>query len=415
MLRHRSAGSAALVMAFLFPLVPGCAPAPGAHLEERRANVEAKLAAEGLARHPAIEAAQAELDAAIAQEDAEVAIDGVEVRAALVHETDDKATMLVRMPIRNPFELHEQMEARRAQSEIALARLEEATLAQRVAGCGPSLEVLVHARHLATYDDYSRRYRALLDWNREMRAAGMIDEVAAGRFELSSRVKLSTRDPEGLPDPMAPEGPLGVLDVLPEAVPGVPLLRADPDVLQRELLRHQPSIATHRARRMEMEALARAEDAKRVPSLRFVDIGFEPVAYPGDDRQIAARIAIEVPFGREASANARRYEALARAERSRERALVDLRHREASSALGEINAFRARGGHWDALSELADASEALADRWWRDRLADPMQIASLLDSVYAARMAVLDARRRAGRAGCAVVEATGVTVAEWPR
>ena len=43
----------------------------------------------------------------------------------------------------------------------------------------------------------------------------------------------------------------------------------------------------------------------------------------------------------------------------------------------------------------------------------PCQISGLLDTVYSAREAVLDARERAGLAGCAVIAATGLSVSEW--
>lgn len=396
-------------------LLVGCAGTPGAHLAQRRARVEAEIAAKGLNGNPAIDAAREELEAAVMLEGADVAIDGFELRAGVVHERDEKMQALARLPLRNLAELHAQKEARLAQSEVALARLEEVTLAERVAECLPSLEYQVRSRQEEIFAGYARRHAALLEWNREMRAAGLIDEVGAKRFELSSNVKLATRDPSGLPEPLPRSNSDSVLDVLPAPLPGVPPLSTAPDVLHRVLVSNQPSVGVVRARQREFEALSRRETMKRIPSPRFVDVGYEPVAYSGDKRQVAARVAFEIPFGREASANHRRYQALARAERSRVRALLEVQRREAERALGEINIFRERADHWLALADLADASEEVAERWWQDRQAEPGQISSLLDSVYAARVAVLEARQRAGRAGCVVIEATGVTVSEWPR
>lgn len=392
-----------------------CATPSAPTLEERRARVETEIRSTGLAEHPAIEAARAELDAAIAQEAGEVAIDGLELRGALVHERDDKVQTLARLPLRSPLEMHQAVKARRAASEVALARLEEATLAQRVAVCLPSLEIQAHDEQQRIYARSAARRRDLLEWNHELRVSGSIGEVDARRFELESQIWLTTRDPSARPVPALPAGTPAVFDVLPEVVVGATDLRADSEVVQRVLRRHQPALARERAEREHFEALSRRETMARLPAPRFVDVGYEPVAFPGDRRQLEARVAIEVPFGREARANQRRFDALARAAKSRERAAIGTRQREAASALAEINAFRAGAERWHSLAALADASEQVAERWWNDRLADPADIANLLDRVHDARLAVLDARRRAGRAACAVIEATGATLAEWPQ
>ena len=95
-----------------------------------------------------------------------------------------------------------------------------------------------------------------------------------------------------------------------------------------------------------------------------------------------------------------------------ERELVARRVEEAWFAIAEINAFRRDGVRWLDLTALADSAEEVADRWWRDRLTDPKELASLLDSVYSARVAVLEARERAGLAGCAMMAATGLSASE---
>ena len=79
-----------------------------------------------------------------------------------------------------------------------------------------------------------------------------------------------------------------------------------------------------------------------------------------------------------------------------------------------VNDFRARMSHWLELQKLADESEAVAERLLQSGVSEPDEVSRLTDSVYEARLAVLEARERAGRAECAVVEATGSTVAEWP-
>lgn len=358
-------------------------------------------------------AAREELEAALAVEETPVAIDGLEVRAAGVYQKDQKMTTLLRLPIGNPLAISAQREARRAETEVALAKLEEVTLAQHVALCLPSVKYLVLEEQKRIYEGYASRYRGLLEWNRELRKAGLLDEVKSSRFDLESRVRLTTRDPSAIPSPMALLGTDRVLDALPVPTRGVPLLEDELGLVRERVLRHQPAIAVHRANRKQFEALAHSETWKRVPSLGFVDFGFEPIPFPGDDREWETRVAIEVPFGREAGANTRRYEALARAERSGERALAEDRLQEAKFALDEINVFRERSVRWLELVALADAAEKVADSWWQSRLADPSQISSLLDTVYSARLAVVDARERAGLAGCALTAATGLPVTEW--
>ncbi len=397
----------------LAALCAGCATLPGSEVAERRAGVEARILEQGLGDDPAVHAAREELEAALAVEDAPVAIDGLEIRAAGVFEKDEKMTALFRVPVANPLEVSAEREARRAETEVALAKVEEVTLAQHVALCRPSVEYLALEERSRIYESYADRYRALLEWNEELRRAGLLDEVRLSRFELEGRVRLATRDPSGIPSPLALRGTDRVLDVLPVPAPGMALLADELGQISERVLRHQPEIAVRRASSRRFEALARSEASKRVPSVGFVDFGFEPVPFPGDSRSYEVRLGVEVPFGREARAQEKGYQARARAERSGARARSEDYLREAKLALEEINGFRSRSNGWLELSELADATEKVADNWRQKRLTEPTQISSLLESVYSARLAVLDARERAGLAGCAVTEATGVTLSQW--
>jgi hypothetical protein len=401
--------------AALASLWAGCATPPESQVAERRAGVEARILEQGLGDDPAVRSAREELEAALAIQDTPVAIDGVDIRPAEVFEGNDKkkTEILFRLPVGNPLDVSAQRQARRAETEMALAKLEEVTLEQRVALCLPSVEYLALDERKQIYAGYARRYRALLEWNQELRGAGLLDEVRLSRFDLESRLRLATRDPSAIPSPMTLLGTDRVLDVLPALERGVAPLVDEPGLIRELVLRHQPEIGVRQASRRHFEALARSENGKRVPSLGFVDFGFEPVPSPGDPRAYEVRASILVPFGREARANQTRYEALARAEGSAERALAEDRLREAKLAVDEINGFRERSDGWLELAELADAAEKVADTWWQNRLTDPSQISSLLDSVYSTRLAVLDAREQAGLAGCSVTAATGLAVSEW--
>ena len=392
----------------------GCRSLPDRSVEERRAAIEAEIDRQAVGLAPAIDSARERVAAAVAGEDGEVALDSVELRTALVHAQGDKARILARLPLRSPFELAEQHKVRRAETEIALAELEEATLAERVARCLPSLEKLSQAERERLFASYRERHLGLLDWSRELERAGRINEAAAAQFDLETRVKLATQQPIARPEPAGSNEMDRVFDVLPELDVTAALLQSEPELLRDQVVRHQPRVAVHRARREQLEALARRETMKRMPSPRFVDLGFEPVAYAGAKRQISARVSFDIPFGRAASAGNRRYRALARSEQSAETQSVRLLEREAAEALTLVNDFRARMSHWLELQKLADESEAVAERLLQSGVSEPDEVSRLTDSVYEARLAVLEARERAGRAECAVVEATGTTVAEWP-
>ena len=401
-----------LRLALVAVLVSGCVTAPESGLGERRTELATRIAAMGLGDDPEVDAARERLDAAIAAEPSAVALDGVEIRASVTHDQRNTVRTLIRLPIANPLEVIAQREANRAEAELAFAQLEEVTLAQRVSFCGLSVKHLALEEWKRIYESYALRYRVLLDWSEELRGAGLIDEVSVSRFELASRMRLTTRDPSSIPSPLALIGFDQVLDVLPEPVSGARLLRADREFLRERLLHHQPTVGVHRASRKRLEALAESESARRLPSVRFIDAGFEPYVEPGETRSWTARVAVEVPFGRAAIAKRAHYEALARAELSEERGLVERRLEEAWFAIEEINAFRRDGARWLELTALANHAQEVADRWWRDRLTDPGEIAKLLDTIYSARLAVVDARERAGLADCAVTAATGLSASE---
>lgn len=395
-----------------FWLLTGCASSPPAATEQRE-QIEAEIQSHGLGNQPAIEAQRAEVEAAVAREDDSPVIDGFEIRAAAVHETDDKMQLRARLPFDNLFGASAKQDARRAGTEEALARLAETTLVERVRMCRPSLDRLVHEERLSIYGRYAERQKVLLERNDELKRAGRLDEVRAMSFELSQQVDLALAEPE------PPTGPSGgsvtVAAVLPEPTAGAPELSATPEVIHEQLRRHQPAVGVHQARGRHYDAMARSEAKRRLPTLKFVDFAVEPVAYPGDDRQYEAQVAFEIPFGRAARAGERQYAALARGQRSAERALILDRGEQARAAVETINWFRRRGAHWLGLRERADQAEAVADRWWKSRLAEPKAIAGLLDEVQDARLAVLDARERAGRAACTVLASTGLSVDEWPQ
>ncbi|MAE96557.1 MAG: hypothetical protein CL910_18065 [Deltaproteobacteria bacterium] len=403
----------------LAALVPGCAgptSAPPRDFEVRRAQAEEGLAEAGLAQDPAVAASRAELEAAMAREEGEVAIDGVELRTGISERGGDtRVDVRARVPLDRLFELPSRQEARRAEAEAALAKLRSVTLEMSAARCLPALDQRLYQEHAKIFESYVARLETLLQWSRELFEAGVVDEIAAHRLEIASQVKLSSRSPRPVVPSHGTVDAPGVLPEIPSASAPRAALDRDEGLIRSLVARHQPALAVHRALADRYRALAQRATRRRLPSLGFVDVVGEPVARSGQSHAIGAQLSVHLPFGARADAEERRYRALARGEESRGRYLVEDRLRLTEVALLDIHGFEESTGTWHQLLELADRSEEVADRWQRERLAEPSRISALLDDVYDARIAVLEGRERAGLAACGLLAATGVPVAEWPR
>ena len=398
----------------LVAVIWGCARPPASDFSEHQAAVEASIASAGLSNDPRVGAALSDLEAALARENDRVLVDSVELRAAAVTEKEKtRMDALVRMPIGNVLEFSALRDARRADSQAALAELSGTILASRVERCFPSLEYQVDKERAAILVEYLRQYRALLDWNEQLRRVGLVNEIQWSRFRLASQVKLAKRSISPSLKLIETYGPEQLVNVLPPVQPGLDPLDDDEVALRARLSKHQPALEVLRAKELRYEAMARGASMARLPSVRFVDFGFEPVVSAGEDREYTARIAFDVPFGRESAARTRRYRALARAEANDQRSVLDERVRASLVAIDEINRFRERAKYWNDLTSLAGASEKVAARWWQERRSDPQEISRLLDTVFSARSAVLGARERAGAASCSLLAASGLAPASW--
>ncbi|MFP8870258.1 MAG: hypothetical protein VCB43_01755 [Myxococcota bacterium] len=406
---------ALLVVSVVDIVGSGCATDIGEDASVRREALEARMRDWGVADAPAVKAKRAELDAAVAHESDSPILDTIEVRATARHEDDEKLKVLVRLPVEDYLGASAERAARRAETEVRLAQLGEVALKHRVRTCVPELEQLVHAERMKNFRSYVKRQQAMLDQNQKLRDAGQLDQIAALRFELVGHVKLARN---------RPVPPARVLELDPDAKPTIvlpSLRRKNPgladslEVVHEQVVRNNPEIDEFRARGKEFNARAQKKSVSRYPSVRYLGFGIEPVAYPGDKRQIEAQVAFNIPFGRGANAGARRYRSLALGQENAERAFVQRRVQETRAALEEINHFRSQSGHWRDLLARADKAEKAADRWWKKRLAGPKAISQLVDEVFDARSTVVDAQERAGYATCAVLSRTGLTVDEWPQ
>jgi hypothetical protein len=310
--------------------------------------------------------------------------------------------------VRHPSELQAEREALRADTEIEVARLEAAGLDRRVNLCFPSVEAQVHDLRRAIYAEYAERQRVLLEWNRDWRTSGVIDELSGARFELDSRVKLATREPP----PLVERARVPVQ--LPEiGAAGGELVRSL-EFLRAATRDHHPSVGVRRATAERYRLLSDRARARRLPGIRFVDVFYEHRTERSRDG-VGGQLAFEIPFGGEEQADIRRFDALGRQQRSEANAIVEDQIALSLQALNDVHNFEAGAERWLELERLAARAEQVADRWWRARQAQPTQVASLLDEAYAARIAVLEARERAASAQCTLLAMTGVPLEAWPR
>lgn len=387
----------------------GCASVPPDGLDQRIAAAESTLSRDGVVDDPAVEASLAEIDAAREREKTEVLVEEVEVRTGVVYEDHPRVNLLLRVPFRDHWELPARKDALRAETRVAVARMEEVVLERRAELCLPSIDELVREEEMAIYSAFVERQAGLMEWSRELMEAGQIDELRFTGFELELQTRLRSRRPASV---IAPEI---VIPVLPSVVAHAAPLASEPEVLKSLVEQHNPAVSRHQAMQERYEALARRERMARWPSLKFVDFAVQPLPDPDDPVSYGGRVAFEVPFGPRTRAEARHYSARARGESHERRRVVEERVQASRGALVAIQDFEQRAAEWQRLLDLAGSAEVVADRWWQQRLERPSRIASLLDEVYRARMEVLDARERAGVAGCTLLATTGVSVGEWPR
>lgn len=366
-------------------------------------------ATRGLDGDPAIQAREAAVDAAVAREEGEVLIDEIQLRVGNEYDDEHRIRVAARLPVNRPNEVRAQREVLRAETEVAVAQLEEASLERRAELCFPSVDLLAYQERVSIYAAYAQRQQALLDWSEEWRRSGVVDELSAARFELDSRLKTTTREPRRIRTVDV------VMPVLPDVGRGAGVLVETLPMLRETVKEHHPSVGVRRAMAERYRALVDREDSQRTPRLRFLEIAYEHQTGSGGSDGVGGRVAVDFPFGARERANANRYEALVREQQSEERRLVEERIGASLEALAELTEFEARADRWSELESLAGAAERLADRWWQERLARPAQVAALLDGAFTARSAVLEARERAGVAGCTLLAATGVPPEHWPR
>lgn len=366
---------------------------------------------------PAIRAEVEAVRAARARERGGVMPDEMQVRISDDYIDEHQIRVTARVPVMRPGEIRADKQILRAETEMAVTRLEEATLARRAELCFPSVAALTNEANTAIYAAYRGRQEGLLAWSEEWRSSGMTNELDSARFELDSRLKLATRAP-------APAvAPATVLPVLPEIESRGGELVDEPETLRELVRRHHPSVALRHATAERYAALASRARSRAMPWIRFLDLTLEHRT--GEERAsglrapsqtgMGGKVAFNVPIGGRARSNGQRYDSLVRAEHSQGEAIIEEQMQRGLQALADLRAFEASSATWLELEALATKAEEVADRWWQGRLARPNEVATLLDDAFDARIAVLDARERAGVAQCALLAMTGVPLEGWPR
>jgi hypothetical protein len=406
---RRKRASAAVAAALPSFLALSCASPPSEPVDHDRRieQVERELPDD-----PAIRAQLEAVEAARARERGEVPIEEVELRVGDTYLDEHRVRITARLPLTRPGEGRAQKDARRAETEMAVSRLEEIALERRAELCFPSVAALASTIGESIYYDYKMRQLTLLEWSEELSGAGMINELDSMRFEIDSRLKLATRAPVRAVPPEI------VLPILPEIGAGNGELVREPEQLRELVYRHHPSVALRQATAERYTALANRARSRARPWVRFVDLSYERrTGEPGESSSdgVGGKVAFLFPVGGGFDAETNRYEALAREQRGQGDAIVAEQMFRSLQALEDLKAFEANTAQWQELELLADNADEVAERWHKGRLARPRDVGALLDEAYDARVAILEARERAGVAGCTLLAMTGVPLESWPR
>lgn len=379
-------------------------PPPSQELDDRIEKAE-----RGLGDDPRLRARKAGIEAARAREKDRGVVEEVEIRVGDNYVNEHHIRVMARVPLKRPAELAAQKRVYRAETEMAVARLEETSIERRAELCFPSVEALAHEQRLILYSDYARRQEELIAWNSERQRSGLVSEIEGTRFDLESRIKLTTQEPLSL------ELPPVIVSALPEVRTGRVPLDTDAAQLRDILSSHSPAVSLRRANAERYRALMDRARIRTQPWIKFVDITYDHDTTTPARNGGGGKVAFQIPLGGKSYADVGRYAALAREQNDEAEGQIEDRLDESLRALNEINQFESRSERWLELSDLAVRAEEVADRWWTQRLASPEAVADLFDEAFAARLAVLDIRERAGLAGCTVLVVTGVPLEEWPR
>ena len=388
-------------LAALAALLACAAPLPP-ELEDRLKRAERERSDD-----PAVQARVAQVEAALERERALTPIEDMEIRVGDRWDGDHRVRLLSRIPLPDPRRLSSQRAERRADTEAAIARLEQTVLDRSADDCARGTLAGLYDERMTLYQSYVERQTALLERSEEGRRSGARNEWSALRFSIERKVRLA----ETVPAP--PRTGIAGPEELPQVgVPDAPL-RTDSELVSELVVRQHPAVAMRDALARRYDALSERAASERRPWFDFVDIGY--AFNEADHDAVSGQLAIRVPLGAASSAGVGRYKAL-RHGQARDAQRVALEQtRIGLQALDELRRFESDTPRWNELLELARQAEDAAERWWQSGIASPEQVADLLDEAFDARSTVLEARTQAGLASCRLLSATGVEAVDWPR
>jgi hypothetical protein len=387
--------------------------------EERRALVRSRVD-EILKAAPGSLALQAEaerVEASLAREGEASVLDGISLRVEdfspdAARQRGAGIDLETRVSIRNPWATASERRARQAETDAAIAEMEQRSHELRAEDCTARMEAAGFLERQALHDWYEAQLEPLLRWNAEGHSAGVIDELEAERLALEAEVSLEKRRPLHVATPPRVVGPGLALPELGRATKA-PLDRRRETILATIDGRHSEAAALRAAARAS-QALAQRVRRSRLPWLGFVGLSweFDPENTAGD---LMGEATVEIPFGLDLHAEASRHEALGRAETFEADAVVQEAATLAQEALEQVAAFEESSERLLALLERTERAQTLVERWTAGRFGEPRRVAALLEEVFELRLEVIEERARAGLAGCVLLETTGLAISDWPR
>jgi hypothetical protein len=357
-----------------------------------------------------VRAAEANARAAAAEgEHSEGMFKSVQLRAATANsfEDGDGTQGAVRLQLDNPFRTSEATRSLEAAGEAAAFEAEAQRYQANADTCEESVEARVFALRKGHIETYRAQLTQLLTRTRAFQSAGTLDPMGGARTELQlSRRLLEARLP-GVGLRAHPQ-----LGALPEPTEVAQPLDGDPTRLTALIAEKHPEVRAHLSAASEHKHAATSERRSRIPFVDYLQLDMDSRAGAPN---LGGRLALEIPLDTGARGRAERHAHLSVGETYEAMSQAALLSQLASAALLELQGFEGDAAQQRSILEQADRADGLAQRFLEGQGDTPDRIAQLLSEAHEGRMAVLDARERAGKAACLLEYATGTSYAKWPR
>lgn len=295
--------------------------------------------------------------------------------------------------------------AAEADAEIARAELHEHE---------HQIDTCLQGAERATWQTASQAHERTLDaiepifeWNDAWAQSGTIDALEAATLRLELELWAARSMPRR-PSADVEAAALPTLDEVARA--GEAAEQVDQRAIAALITAHHPALREEAARSEAYALRVEEADGTRWPWISFVELGYELAASPsaGD---VAARLGIAIPMGREASSDAARYDALATSMALERDATLQELAEEARAAAASLDALAEHARRTQRVLEVAEDAERVARDWRTQRLGSPRDVARVLRDVHMARTLALEIRSRAAVAQCRWQAATGH---RWP-